>query len=434
MSDIGNGLSTDGRLLDSHTEKSSTHGADGHHGQGRAADQHAEGGPQWMALESDTEPEAMLRPEQVIIPRSRSRTLGGREYPEKTYTCAAILVLLGMAVAGACAVAWGGHGAKHGKGPLRKQTGPSQESRVEGGPAAEPVFEVPAAGGLVDGFCGISANPSLCERNLMYLNSLGAHGSTDIFCKELNGEDPCSLAVADEDFGLGKNPFRCNVSPGVVFLWDHPGADMDETGSHAGEFGNGLCGAKGLPTCEVWAAEMWKRYVDKWLPQLTLAREIGVRVTSPRFQGEKVLDQFAAFFAACPECSQKGSKYYIDILAFNAWVANPQRDNGAMAANVSWIKSTARKLKGAYANRPVVLANFGSQGAHSAFLQAEVIEHSGLFKRGGSVLDAVYYFAAVDFHTVHNFLEEVVQEGPRNGTTIGQVLTEVCSGNVRKTH
>merc|ERR1712151_1393608 len=150
--------------------------------------------------------------------------------------------------------------------------------------------------------CGISSNPSLCSDNLAYLNKLSPNGMTNVFCKEYGGNDPCSFVVGDPNFGLDKDPSKCNFSPGVLFLWDQPGADMVETGAHEGEFGSSQCGEKGNQDCAEWAAETWKKYVNKWRPELARARTMGMRVTSPRFQGEALLEQFAAFFAACPAC------------------------------------------------------------------------------------------------------------------------------------
>mmetsp|Transcript_125643 Transcript_125643/g.391208 ORF Transcript_125643/g.391208 Transcript_125643/m.391208 type:complete len:351 (-) Transcript_125643:144-1196(-) len=340
----------------------------------------------------------------------------------------ALLVLLGMAVAGL--VVAQGQAFSGGVRRFHRPSGAHADGLVASeGPASGSggaSDSMPAAGGLVDGFCGVTTNPSLCDRNLVYLSKLNPTAAQSIFCKELSGSDPCSLAMLDTDLGFDKDPSRCNISPGVIYLWDHPGSPDDETGGHQGEFRSSLCDGDGLPSCAAWAASAWKKYADKWLPQLTLARRFGVRVASPRFQGRDLLDHFAAFFAACPECSERGSKYYIDILAFNAWV-DPQGHNGAMASDVRWIKDVAGRLKRTYANRPVALANFNSKGGHTAALQAEVIADSGLFKKGSSVLDAVYYFTGVDFHTVHNFLVEKVLDGPHRGKTIGQVLLEACA-------
>jgi len=280
-------------------------------------------------------------------------------------------------------------------------------------------------GGLANGFCGISSNispqPGSCVENMMYLSKLDPDATKSIFCKEYGGDgDACSIDVQnDPHFGLDKDPTRCGIdaAPRVFFLWDEPGTH-----------GSGHCNGQGLPACPIWAAETWKQYVDKWESELADARSKGMQVASPRFQGGMVLNKFAAFFQACPECSQKGSKYYIDILAFNAWVMNPQHNNGAMAGNVAWIKRLAVSLKAKYANRPVILADFGSLGAQSAALQADLIDHSGLFARGASSLDAIYYFAAIDYGggTKQNGLQKVVESGPHQGATLGKVLLEKC--------
>jgi len=282
-------------------------------------------------------------------------------------------------------------------------------------------------------FCGVSSNVwdtkehGDCSANMAYLRSLDHQAASAIACKEYGGRnDPCSIDINnDKNYGLGKSPAECSKSaaPRVLFLWDEPTTHRHRPTHHCSLHGTG-----GLPLCSVWAAATWKQYADRWSAELSRARRQGMRVASPRFHGGNMMKSFAEFFAACPECSDKDSRYYIDVLAFNAWVWNHARDNAEMAGNAHWIRGQAAALRGKYAGRPVYLADFASLGAAGAALQAEVLAGSGLVGERGSGLDAVYYFAAQDFGggTKHNGLKEVVASGPFAGKTLGQVLLQQC--------
>lgn len=299
-------------------------------------------------------------------------------------------------------------------------------------PVAPPVAP-PAGPGAQRPFCGVSSNVwntkkhGDCSANMAYLKSLDAEAAGAISCKEYGGHnDPCSIDINnDKDYGLGKSPAGCGKSsaPHVLFLWDEPTTHRHHPKPHCSLHGTG-----GLPRCTVWSATTWKQYADRWSGELAEARQRGMKVASPRFHGGNMLKEFEDFFAACPECSQKDSRYYIDVLSFNAWVWNHQHNNADMAGNVHWIKGQAAELKARYAHRPVYLADFASIGALSASLQADVIANSGVFNSKQSGIDATYYFAAQDFGggTKQNGLREVVSSGPFAGKTLGQVLLQQC--------
>jgi len=282
-------------------------------------------------------------------------------------------------------------------------------------------------------FCAVSSNVwknkdhGDCAEDMAYLRSLNPNVASTILCREYGGRnDPCSIDINnDKDYGLDKSPAECGRSPNrrVFFLWDEPTTHRFSPVHHCSRHGTG-----GLPSCIQWAAMTWKRYADKWARELSLAREAGMKVASPRFTGGNLAACFEQFFAACPECSTKGSRYYIDVLAFNAWVWNHAHNNADMAGNVQWIEGHAKHLKATYGGRPVYLADFGSLGATSAAMQADVIANSGVFASERSNLDGVYYFAAQDFGggTTHNGLKEVVASGHFAGKTLGEVLLQQC--------
>jgi len=257
--------------------------------------------------------------------------------------------------------------------------------------------------GLAYGYCGITVNPGMCGKYTRYLNSVDPTAAEKIFCKELGGEDRCSLSVSDANHGLNKDPNKCFWAPLVMYLWNV--WDSED---------------------EAWVLGAWHEYADKWGEKLVAARQTGLQISSPRFGGEDVLKKFDDFFSACPECSQNSSKYYIDIIAFDAMVVNGQANNKDLDDRVTWLKSTARALQSRYGGRPIVVTNFGSSGGSTAALQAEVLDKSGLFSRGTTGIDSLYYFAAVNYNNRHNFVDEKIQSGPRLGQTIAQVLLEHC--------
>jgi len=257
--------------------------------------------------------------------------------------------------------------------------------------------------GLSYGYCGITVNPGMCGKYTGYLRSLNSVAAEKVFCKELGGNDHCSLSVSDANHGFHKDPNSCFWVPMVMYLWTvWDGKD------------------------EAWVVGAWHKYADKWGQKLMAARQSGLQISSPRFGGEDVLRKFDAFFSACPECSQNSSKYYIDVIAFNAMVVNGKAENKNLDAQVTWLKSTARTLQSRYGGRPIVVTNFGSLGGATAALQVEVLDKSGLFNRGTTGIDSLYYFAAVDYVSQNNFVDDKVESGPRRGQTVGQVLLEHC--------
>mmetsp|Transcript_26419 Transcript_26419/g.61625 ORF Transcript_26419/g.61625 Transcript_26419/m.61625 type:complete len:254 (+) Transcript_26419:138-899(+) len=245
-------------------------------------------------------------------------------------------------------------------------------------------------------------------------------GSENILCKDGGGESPCELDAMLRCWEK-VDPTKCHRAPGLLFLWDvWDSMNADPTGGLADD---PLCGGAGLPSCTQWAAKTWMDYVDKWRPKLAVARRRGLVATSPRFHGDPFA-KLAAFFAACPECNQEGSPYYIGALAFNGGLS--QVDLRGSAAH---IKGVAAKLKQIYPGRPVVLANTGSFGARNPADLADMIDNSGLFDKIGNPLDAVYWLVYPQQFSgrfARSVLHDKVQSGPQIGKMLGQVLVEKC--------
>mmetsp|Transcript_42497 Transcript_42497/g.109732 ORF Transcript_42497/g.109732 Transcript_42497/m.109732 type:complete len:183 (+) Transcript_42497:3-551(+) len=176
----------------------------------------------------------------------------------------------------------------------------------------------------------------------------------------------------------------------------------------------------GLPDCVTWVAATWMEYVDKRKPEMTIARNKGIRVTSPKFSGD-VPGKLERFFAACPGCDQVGSPYYVDVIAFNDWV-----DGNDAAGGAARIKALAAQLKAKY-KRPVLLAYLNT-GSSSEAQEANII-NSGLFDPADNPLIAVYWnvypqsFSPPD---ARNRLLDIVMDGPQQGKSLGQVLVEKC--------
>merc|ERR1712232_1197178 len=118
--------------------------------------------------------------------------------------------------------------------------------------------------------------------------------------------DPCTLSITnDEDAGMDKDPSACQQN--VFFLWDEPDTQCER--------GFASCGAK-------WGQQAWKTYANKWEKQIAEARARGVKFTTPLMKSgdeNQLLQRFSDFFDGCAECSEPTSKYYIDILAWNAF-------------------------------------------------------------------------------------------------------------------
>lgn len=233
--------------------------------------------------------------------------------------------------------------------------------------------------------------------------------------------DPCTLDITnDENYGIDKDPSLCLQD--TFFLWDEPDTQCDR--------GHGSCG-------DDWASRQWKAYVDKWETQLQISRARGMKVTTPLMRsGElgQLLRRFKDFFTHCPECNQQGSKYYVDVLAFNAFAVNTQPGQAPgppIDDQLNYIKLLSRMITGTYPGRPLYATNFGLLKAHTAAAQADVLTSHGILETATSNIDKVFYFAATDVCggsdcTTKNFLENVVETGASAGKTLGQVMLEAC--------
>jgi len=213
----------------------------------------------------------------------------------------------------------------------------------------------------------------------------------------------------EKDFGLSKSPDDCvgSSAPRYFFLWDEP-----QTQGYSAR----------------WAAEQWKRHVDRWTSEMAALRARGTRVTSPLFTDHQgpAQDKFAKFFARCDElnigCSDPRSRYYIDVLLTNQWLRG---DVSQHAGQEQWIKDTMATISARWNNRPVVLGNFAWLGAKTANDQIDMITRSRIFDKGWSGLEAVFYFGAVDYGggTENNDLSSVGS----GGVTVGKALMNRCS-------
>eukprot|EP00928_Gymnodinium_smaydae_P069063 TRINITY_DN5243_c0_g1_i6.p1 TRINITY_DN5243_c0_g1~~TRINITY_DN5243_c0_g1_i6.p1 ORF type:complete len:253 (-),score=14.53 TRINITY_DN5243_c0_g1_i6:17-682(-) len=211
--------------------------------------------------------------------------------------------------------------------------------------------------------------------------------------------DPCTLNMNnDRSNGANKDPTRCTDA--YFYLWDEPATQGKDAS---------------------WAAQEWQRYVKRWGSQLRKRRAEGMRVVSPIFHGETVLNKFRTFFNGCRACSDPNSNMYIDILGFNAWLGSW----GQIRGQADWIKGNARELKRSYNNRPVFLINFAYLGGQTANDQKKAIIDSGIFDGKSTGIDAVYYFSARDFGggTRNNELKARLSDG----RTIGKLFVSKCN-------
>lgn len=203
------------------------------------------------------------------------------------------------------------------------------------------------------------------------------------------------------NYGIEKNPLECHGR--YFFLWDEPMTQGLDAG---------------------WAAEQWRRHVDRWGPQIRAMRGNGTRVTTPLFtdHGGPAAEKFQAFFSRCGiECSTPGSDYYIDVLATNQWLLSPQSSH---TDREEWIRNEVNQISQNHGNRPVILGNFAWLHANSADQQVEAITNSRIWDRAWSGLEAVFYFGATDFggNTTNNFLSSQTS----TGSTIAGALVNRC--------
>lgn len=268
--------------------------------------------------------------------------------------------------------------------------------------------------------CGIAPTQGDCASEVAYLARLDPRAA-GMSCMGFGGQsDPCSLSITnDRNFGMLKNPSACTSS--VFFLWDEPSTQCNR--------GYRSCGA-------AWAPRQWKAYVDRWESELRVARARGMKVTSPLMISgdvEELLGRFADFFRRCPECSQQGNKYYIDVLAWNAFALQQPRSRFSPSRQYAYLGTLARALKNAYPGRPVYATNFGLLYARTAMEQADAITAHNIFNPDISNIDGVYYFSGRDFCgrsadecTAKNSLRDVVEGGALRGKTLGRVLVDTC--------
>jgi len=334
-----------------------------------------------------------------VGPGSSSRS------PTTFFKAMVTTLLLSLLGTGACAAQHTGWAAK----PHRDEF------------SSEEVMAASQIAPLGPGFCGVKGNPHLCPELLGVLAHTGSAGADKILCMDNMAEEACQLDTMFHGWEK-KDPTECKdrtgTSAGLLFLWDTPDSINADPSGFSIDI---LCGGSEEP-CPAWAAKAWMEYVDKWRPKLAAARRLGMQVSSPRFSGD-VMGKLRAFFQACSECSQAGSPYYIDVLAFNDGI------NSADAANgFAHIKDVASQIKAAFANRPVVLSNlYVAASAPSG--EANVIVNSGVFDRAGNPLDAVYwsvYPQGFSDPLARSLLKDVVESGPQRGKTLGKVLVEKC--------
>jgi hypothetical protein len=203
------------------------------------------------------------------------------------------------------------------------------------------------------------------------------------------------------DYGISKSPDSCGSR--YFFLWDEP-------------MTQGLSAE--------WAADQWKKHVDRWAPEMAAMRARGIRVTTPLFtdHGGPANEKFRRFFARCgDDCSNPNSRYYIDVLATNQWLLFPKANHRGQE---DWIKDQVQNISQWNRNRPVILGNFAWLGAYSADDHAEAIMTSRIFDRSWSGLEAVFYFAAMDYGagTANHFLGSPTS----SGSTVGAALIQRC--------
>jgi len=213
---------------------------------------------------------------------------------------------------------------------------------------------------------------------------------------EVSGQWRCA-----RNYGISKNPDDCLGR--YFFLWDEPKT-------------------QGLDAR--WAADQWIRHVDRWGPQIESMRSRGTRITTPLFTDHQgpALDKFRRFFERCgSRCSDPSSNYYINVLATNQWLQDPQSGHGRQE---DWIKAEIVQISQNNGNRPVVLGNFAWLGASTADEAADAIANSRIWDRTWSGLEAVFYFGATDFggRTSNHFLYSTTS----SGSTVGAALINRC--------
>merc|ERR1712070_1215405 len=173
-----------------------------------------------------------------------------------------------------------------------------------------------------------------------------------------------------------------------------------------------------------WAADQWKEHVDAWSPQIQALRARGTRITTPLFtdHGGPATDKFQQFFDRCGDvCSDPHSNYYIDVLATNQWLLNPQ---SAHSNQEEWIRNEINQIRQKNGNRPAILANFAWLGASTGDQAVGAIANSRIWDRSWSGLEAVFYFGATDFGggTSNHFLYSQTSDG----STVGAELISRC--------
>lgn len=236
----------------------------------------------------------------------------------------------------------------------------------------------------------------------------GTHGSQNNDMCTLNINNDCDHWYYDsgswrcaQDYGLGKNPDEC--SGHYFFLWDEPKTQGKDA---------------------YWAADQWKIHVDRWSPQIASLRARGTRITTPLFTDHlgPAIEKFQQFFERCGSvCSDPNSNYYIDVLATNQWLLNPE---SAHRDQEEWIKSEVDRIKQAHGGRPMILGNFAWLGASTADQAAEAIADSRIWDKAWSGLEGVFYFGATDYGggTSNHFLSSVTS----SGSTVGAALLDRC--------
>lgn len=269
--------------------------------------------------------------------------------------------------------------------PDPKAKSVSDPSEFGGGPRPSPktgngAGQNKSSTGAAGRMCGIVTNPGECQKNLALLGA-GAAGKFN--CFSYGGpRDPCSLNIMnDHDAGMSKDPSKCKSS--VLFLWDEPFTQAQR--------GKGAWGSMS------YVVRQWATYSSKWSVQLRKQRQAGMKVTTPFFTdhgGTKTATQMNQFFSACPLCSDKSSMQYIDVLVWNAWIGDWNKDTQGQAR---YIIGQSKKMSKDNGDRPVWLGNFGFLGKHGSVQnQIQAIESSGIFEKGNGI-QSVYYFGATDY-------------------------------------
>merc|ERR1712187_185641 len=161
---------------------------------------------------------------------------------------------------------------------------------------------------------------------------------------------------------------------------------------------------------------------------LEIARARGMKVTTPLMKSgstDDLIRRFDEFYTHCPECNQQGSKYFVDVLAFNAFAVQNPPSPYEVSGQFAYLNGLAQAVKDAYTGRPLYATNFGTLMAHEAVVQAEALTAYGVLDTATSNIDKVFYFAARDYCggpdcTTHNLLEDVVESGPHVGKSLAR--------------